>query len=132
MISAYVLRIYQIVKEDNAKNIEPDLEVIVLVYDFRMTYTEVLEYIEQNVLPERLIEYENDMRNQALVENEITYIQRAEKNKKYNMPANVTDVWLFHNLIPVAENIFAFLVIYSYMYKKQANSKKSVIISRRH
>ena len=77
MISAYVLRIYQIVKEDNAKNIEPDLEVIVLVYDFRMTYTEVLEYIEQNVLPERLIEYENDMRNYALVENEITYIQRA-------------------------------------------------------
>ena len=72
MISAYVLRIYQIVKEDNAKNIEPDLEVIVLVYDFRMTYTEVLEYIEQNVLPERLIEYENDMRNYALVENEIT------------------------------------------------------------
>ena len=104
MISAYVLRIYQIVKEDNAKNIEPDLEVIVLVYDFRMTYTEVLEYIEQNVLPERLIEYENDMRNYALVENEITYIQRAEKNKKYNMPANVTDVWLFHNLIPVAQD----------------------------
>ncbi|MCI9033176.1 MAG: hypothetical protein HFJ08_03800 [Lachnospiraceae bacterium] len=79
-------------KEDNAKNIEPDLEVIVYVYDFRMTYTEILAYIEQNVLPERLKEYENDMRNHALVANGITYIQRAEKNKKYKMPANVTSV----------------------------------------
>lgn len=79
-------------KEDNAKNIEPDLEVIVYVYDFRMTYTEILAYIEQNVLPERLKEYENDMRNYALVANGITYIQRAEKNKKYKMPANVTSV----------------------------------------
>ena len=105
MISAYVLRIYQIVKEDNAKNIEPDLEVIVLVYDFRMTYTEVLEYIEQNVLPERLIEYENDMRNYALVENEITYIQRAEKNKKYNMPANVTAVSYTHLTLPTTTRV---------------------------
>ncbi len=79
-------------KEDNAKNIEPDLEVIVYVYDFRMTYTEILAYIEQNVLPERLKEYENDMRNYALVANGITYIQRAEKNKKYKMPANVCDM----------------------------------------
>lgn len=74
-----------------------------------MTYTEILTYIEQNVLPKRLREYENDMRNYALVANGITYIQRAEKNKKYRMPANISSVAEYLKMM-LERNIFVDLL----------------------
>lgn len=69
-----------------------DLEVVVHVYDFSMTQNEILKYIEQDILPDRFLMYNNDMRDYALVANGITYIQKAERNAKYIMPVNISTV----------------------------------------
>ncbi len=79
-------------EEKNLKDAEADLEVIVHVYDFRMTLKEILTYIKQNILPQRFQLYKNDMMYYALVANGITYMQRIEKDKKYRKPANVSTV----------------------------------------
>lgn len=57
-----------------------------------MALNEVLTYIEQNILPEQFLPYDNDMRNYALVANGITYMQRSQKDKKYLAPSNVATV----------------------------------------
>lgn len=68
-------------EEKNLKNAEADLEVIVHVYDFRMTLKEMLMYIEQGILPQRFQRYKNDMMYYALIANGITYMQRIGKDK---------------------------------------------------
>lgn len=40
---------------------EPDIEAVVHVYDFRMTLAEVLDYIENGTVPERLHDYTGDL-----------------------------------------------------------------------
>lgn len=40
---------------------EPDLEAVVHVYDFRMTLAEILDYIENGTVPERLHDYTGDL-----------------------------------------------------------------------
>ena len=77
---------------------DPDLDVVVHVYDFRMMLDEVLSYIEQGVLPERLEGYDSNMRNYALVANGITYMQRTE-NAGYTVPVNVSTVANFLQLM---------------------------------
>ncbi|MDE7030381.1 MAG: hypothetical protein K2P63_10485 [Lachnospiraceae bacterium] len=96
------------------KGITADLEVITHVYDFRMTLSEMLTYIEKGITPQRFSGYNNDMCNYALTANGITYIQRAarEKDKRsreYVMPANVLDVAAYLNLL-IKRNIFADLL----------------------
>lgn len=84
------------------KEIGPDLDAVVHVYDFRMTRDEILDYIEQNILPDRFQSYENDLRNYALTANGVTYMQRAakdEKQEKYRMPENVAAVAELRQLI---------------------------------
>jgi len=71
---------------------EPDLDITVHVYDFRMTLDEMLSYIEQESLPERFGAYDNDMRNYALVANGITYMQRTGNDTRYTIPANISTV----------------------------------------
>jgi len=71
---------------------EPDLDATVHVYDFRMTLDEVFVYIGQDILPRRFVPYENDLRNYALVANGITYMQRAGRDSRYRLPANVSTV----------------------------------------
>lgn len=77
---------------------DPDLDVVVHVYDFRMMLDEVLSYIEQGVLPERFEGYDSNMRNYALVANGITYMQRTE-NAGYTVPVNVSTVANFLQLM---------------------------------
>ena len=77
---------------------DPDLDVVVHVYDFRMTLDEVLRYIEQGVLPECFGGYDSNMRNYALVANGITYMQRTE-NAGYTVPVNVSTVANFLQLM---------------------------------
>lgn len=60
------------------------------VYDFRMTLAEILDYIENGTVPERLHDYTGDLLDYALVADSLTYIQRVGKNKKYVFPANVS------------------------------------------
>lgn len=79
-------------KEEAAK---PDLEVIVHVYDFRMTLEEMQAYIEQCIIPARFEDYAGDMRDYALTANGITYMQRAVKDegqREYLLPRNVSTV----------------------------------------
>lgn len=74
------------------KVIEPDLEVVVHVYDFRMTLQEAYKYIENEKLPARMEAYANvNLLNYALVANGMTYIQRIGKNKNYIVPANAAN-----------------------------------------
>lgn len=96
------------------KAAEPDLDAVVHVYDFRMTPEEILNYIEQNILPERFNEYNNDMGNYALTANGITYMQRAAKAKngkqeRYTMPANVSNVAEYLGLL-IERKIFVDLL----------------------
>lgn len=73
----------------------PDLDVVVHVYDFRMTRDEIKEYIENNNFPDRFYAYDNDLRNYALTANGITYMQRAVKDEehgRYTAPVNVSTV----------------------------------------
>ncbi len=82
-------------KKYSGKASEPDLEVIVHVYDFRMTLKEMLEYIGKNTIPKRFDTFAGDMRDYALTANGITYMQRAQKEamwKEYVIPENVTTV----------------------------------------
>lgn len=91
---------------------EPDLEVIVHVYDFRMTLDEMLCYIEQDVIPERFEVFVGDMRDYALTANGITYMQRTvkdEKQQKYIMPQNVLTVAEYLELL-INRNIFVDLL----------------------
>lgn len=77
--------------EGEAKDVtEPDLEVVVHVYDFRMTLAEILDYIETDALPDRFNDYIGDLLDYALVADSLTYMQRVGKNKKYIYPANVS------------------------------------------
>lgn len=92
--------------------VSPDLDVIVHVYDFRMTLDEIVQYIERNILPERFMIYTNEMRDYALTANGITYMQRAVKNRecgKYIMPVNVSTVAEFLGLL-IERNIFVDLL----------------------
>lgn len=68
-----------------------DLEVVVHAYDFRMTFEEVLDYIEKCVVPERVREYSNTLMNYALTANSLTYVQRAlnDEKKRYSMPKGI-------------------------------------------
>ncbi len=90
----------------------PDLDVIVHVYDFRMTLDETVKYIEQNIMPDRFMAYDNDLRNYAFTANGITYIQRAvkdDKHKKYIVPINVSTVTEYLSLL-IERNIFVDLL----------------------
>lgn len=81
---------------------ESYLDVVVHVYVFRMTRDEILDYMEQNILPDRFQSYENDLRNYALTANGVTYMQRAAKDgkqEKYRMPENVTAVAEYLDLL---------------------------------
>ena len=70
-----------------------DLEVIVHAYDFHMTRKETYEYIERGIIPERLMGYDNDLRDYGLFCNSLRYVQRAEKeNERYPMPQNLNSV----------------------------------------
>lgn len=88
---------------------KPDLEAVVHVYDFRMTHSEILNYIEQNILPDRFLPYDNDIRNYALTANGITYMQRAGKNETYTMPSNISTVADYLELL-LERNIFVDLL----------------------
>lgn len=88
------------------KAIQPDLDAVVYVYDFRMTRDEILDYIERNILPE------NDLRNYALTANGVTYMQRAAKDgkqEKYRMPENVAAVAEYLDLL-IKRKIFVELL----------------------
>ena len=94
------------------KAIEPDLDAVVHVYDFRMTRDEILDYIDRNILPDRFQSYENDLRNYALTANGVTYMQRAakdEKQQKYRMPENVASVAEYLDLL-IKRKIFVELL----------------------
>lgn len=88
----YDMRLSDSYRNDDVENVvlaEPDLEAVVHVYNFRMTLTEILDYIETEILPERLNPYAGELLDYALVANCLTYVQRVEKNKRYAAPANV-------------------------------------------
>lgn len=90
----------------------PDLDVVVHVYDFRMTLGETLQYIEKNILPDRFKAYDNDLRDYSLTANGITYMQRAVNNKeqeRYIMPVNVSTVAEYLKLL-IERNIFVDLL----------------------
>jgi len=92
--------------------LNPDLEVVVHVYDFRMTLDEMLKYIEQNIVPNRFEVYVGDMRDYALTANGITYIQRAIKSENqeiYMMPKNITTVAAYLELL-IERGIFVDLL----------------------
>ena len=84
---------------------EPDLDAVVHVYDFRMSHEEMLLYIEEAVLPDRFEEYDNDLRNYALVANGITYMQRSGRHDGYPIPANIRSVAEFLKLM-LERNVF--------------------------
>lgn len=89
----YDMRLSDSYRNDDGENVvlaEPDLEAVVHVYNFRMTLTEILDYIETEILPERLGPYAGELLDYALVANCLTYVQRVVKNKRYAVPANVT------------------------------------------
>lgn len=91
---------------------ESYLDAVVHVYDFRMTWDEILDYMEQNILPDRFQSYENDLRNYALTANGVTYMQRAakdEKQEKYRMPENVAAVAEYLDLL-IKRKIFVELL----------------------
>lgn len=99
-------------KKFKGKNTEADLEVTIHVYDFRMTLNEVLNYIEQDIIPERFRLYDNDLRDYALVANGITYVQRAMKEdvqEQYKKTTNVSNVMDFLELM-MDRNIFVDLL----------------------
>lgn len=81
---------YKSFKEENKGHAEPDLEAVVHVYDFRMTLAETLDYIEKEILPERLKPYAGNLLDYALVADSLTYMQRVGQNGKYTAPANVS------------------------------------------
>lgn len=102
----------QVSKKYGEKAATPDLEAVVHVYDFRMTLDETVKYIEQNIMPERFMAYDNDLRSYAFTANGITYIQRAikeEKQKKFIMPVNVSTVAEYLSLL-IERNIFVDLL----------------------
>ncbi len=89
--AVYDLRLsdsYRTVEDRNETVTEPDLEAVVHVYDFRMTLSEILDYIEKEILPARLVPYAGDLLDYALVADCLTYVQRVGKNKKYTVPKN--------------------------------------------
>lgn len=101
------------------KKITADLEVIVHVYDFRMTLEEMYSYIQDGLIPERFIDYDKDMRNYALTANGITYMQRVKKAedtkdikrcKEYKMPSNISNVTEYLKLL-VKREIFIDLLL---------------------
>ena len=63
--------------------VQSDLEVIVHVYDFRMTYEETFDYIENEVIPLRMSEYNTELRDYALFCNSLRYVQRAQTKDGY-------------------------------------------------
>ena len=87
----------------------PDLDVTVHVYNFRMTLDEILNYIEQDILPQRFAPYDNDLRNYALVANGITYMQRTMRNNQYTLPRNISTVAEYLELM-LKREIFADLL----------------------
>lgn len=94
------------------KAIQPDLDAVVHVYDFRMTREEILDYIERNILSDRFQPYKNDLRNYALTANGVTYMQRAAKDgkqEKYRMPENVAAVVEYLDLL-IKRKIFVELL----------------------
>ncbi|MDE7207714.1 MAG: hypothetical protein K2N90_11265 [Lachnospiraceae bacterium] len=85
-------------KKYGEKAATPDLDVVVHVYDFRMTLNETVKYIEQNIMPDRFMAYDNDLRSYAFTANGITYIQRAikeEKQNKYIMPVHFRSRYIY-------------------------------------
>lgn len=78
-------------------NQKPDLELTVHMYNFRMTKEEVLMYIDNNQLPDRLVVYslkENELLQYGISAASITYIQRAMRRQNYQMPKRITSVEL--------------------------------------
>lgn len=91
---------------------KPDLEVVVHVYDFRMTFDDMLCYIEKDVIPARFEAYDGDMRDYALTANGITYMQRAVKEveqQEYLLPHNVSSVAQYLELL-IERGIFVDLL----------------------
>ena len=67
-----------------------DLECKVHVYDFRMTYEEVLLYIEKGEVPDRMSHYHNSLSDYALTANSLTYVQRVVNGKtKKRIPKGI-------------------------------------------
>ncbi len=65
------------------------------MYDFRMNEEEILMYINENRLPERLRNYklnENELLQYAITAASITYIQKALKDSELQMPRAVESV----------------------------------------
>lgn len=76
---------------------KPDLELTVHMYDFRMTKEEVLMYVDNNQLPDRLAVYslkENELLQYGISAATITYLQRAMRHQNYQMPVQITSVEL--------------------------------------
>ena len=69
----------QLVKD----RVQSDLEVIVHAYDFRMTYEETFDYIENEEIPLRMSEYNTELRDYALFCNSLRYVQRAQTKEVY-------------------------------------------------
>ena len=79
-------------KLSGEKEIIPDLDLTVHAYDFRMTFDEALEHIENNEKPERFEKYNTELFQYALAVNSITYIQRTKSNQKLKRPNNASNV----------------------------------------
>lgn len=75
----------ELIKDDSV-----DLECKVHVYDFRMTYEEVLLYIEKGEAPDRMSDYHNSLSDYALTANSLTYVQRVVNGKtKKRIPKGI-------------------------------------------
>ncbi len=81
--------------------VNADLEVTVHKYDFRMKGYEVLDYINENVLPQRLQSFnlvENELLQYAVSAASITYIQMAKRqadskdNIIYQLPEKIRSI----------------------------------------
>ena len=79
-------------KISGEREIKPDLDLTVHAYDFRMSFDEVLKYIENNEKPERFQKYNTELFQYALAANSITYIQRTKSNEKLKEPQNINTV----------------------------------------
>lgn len=86
---------------DKLREVQPDLELIVHMYDLRMKKEEILEYINRNVLPARFRDYrleENELLQYAVSTASITYVQRVVsqdevKSKiRYQAPENISSI----------------------------------------
>ena len=74
---------YRTVGQFVKDGVQSDLEVTVHVYDFRMTYEEAFDYIENETIPLRMSDYNTELRDYAFFCNALRYVQRAQTKDVY-------------------------------------------------